>query len=114
MPECLFCRIVKGDLPSRKVYEDELTFAFDDINPKAPVHILIVPKIHLPTLVDAGPSEQELLGHLLLAANKIAKEKGIDGRGFRLVLNCNPEGGQVVYHLHIHLLGGRQMRWQPA
>jgi len=114
MPECVFCRIIKGELPSRRVYEDDLAFAFDDINPKAPVHILIVPKVHLSTLVDAGPSEKELLGHLLLTANRIAKEKGIDGRGFRLVLNCNPEGGQVVYHLHIHLLGGRQMRWQPA
>lgn len=114
MIDCVFCDIIKGEYPSRIVYEDADVLAFEDINPKAPIHILISPKRHLATLFEAGEDERALLGNLLLAANRIADQCGVGKRGFRLVLNCNPEGGQVVYHLHMHLLAGRQMAWSPA
>lgn len=110
METCLFCRIATRELPGKIVYEDDQSVAFEDIHPKAPVHILIVPRRHLPTLLDAGQDDDRLLGHLLLVANQIARQKGIAERGFRLVLNCNSEGGQAVYHLHLHLLGGRVLR----
>jgi len=111
---CVFCRIASRELPAEIVYEDDKSIAFADINPKAPVHILIVPRRHLPTLLDAGDGDDRLLGHLLLVANSVARQQGIADRGFRLVLNCNSEGGQVVFHLHLHLLGGRRLGWQPA
>jgi histidine triad (HIT) family protein len=111
---CLFCKIVKRELPAKIVYEDDDSVAFEDINPKAPIHILIVPRRHLATLLDASQSDDRLLGHLLLVANNIARQKGIAERGFRLVLNCNSEGGQVVFHLHLHLLGGQRLSWRPA
>ena len=114
METCLFCKIAKREVASRIVYEDEQSVAFEDINPKAPVHILIIPRRHLATLLDANQDDDRLLGHLLLVANAIAGQKGIAKRGFRLVLNCNSEGGQVVFHLHLHLLGGRPLRWHPA
>jgi histidine triad (HIT) family protein len=96
------------------VYEDEQVIAFEDINPKAPVHILIVPRQHLATILDATQADDRLLGHLLLVANRIARQIGVADRGFRLVINCNSEGGQAVYHLHLHLLGGRSLGWHPA
>jgi len=111
---CLFCRIATRELPGKIVYEDDQSVAFEDIHPKAPVHILIIPRRHLPTLLEAGQADDRLLGHLLLVANQIARQKGIAERGFRLVLNCNDEGGQAVYHLHLHLLGGRVQRWQTG
>jgi histidine triad (HIT) family protein len=111
---CPFCRIASRELPGKIVYEDDQSVAFEDINPKAPVHILIVPRRHLPTLLDANQGDDQMLGHLLLVANTIARQKGIAERGFRLVLNCNSEGGQAVFHLHLHLLGGRPLRWHPA
>jgi len=111
---CVFCRIANREIPAKIVYEDDESIAFADINPKAPVHILIVPRRHLPTLLDAGEGDDRLLGHLLLVANRVARQQGIADRGFRLVLNCNSEGGQVVFHLHLHLLGGRRLGWQPA
>jgi len=114
MESCLFCRIASRELPAKIVYEDDESVAFEDIHPKAPVHILIVPRRHLATLLDASQSDDRLLGHLLLVANNVARQKGIAERGFRLVLNCNSEGGQVVFHLHLHLLGGRPLRWNPA
>lgn len=112
--DCLFCKIISGERKGTKVYEDELVYAFEDINPQAPVHILIVPKKHIPTLLDMKDEDKTLMGHLYTIANKIAKEKGISGRGFRTVVNCNPESGQTVYHIHLHLLGGRLMHWPPG
>jgi len=111
---CLFCKIASRELPAKIVYEDDDSVAFEDINPKAPIHILIVPRRHLATLLDASQSDDRLLGHLLLVANNVARQKGIAERGFRLVLNCNSEGGQVVFHLHLHLLGGQRLSWRPA
>ncbi len=114
MDTCIFCKIAKHELPAKIVYEDDESVAFEDINPKAPTHILIIPRHHLATLLDAGQGDDRLLGHLLLVANEVARTQGIAERGFRLVLNCNSEGGQVVFHLHLHLLGGRPLRWNPA
>ncbi|GAB4541362.1 MAG: histidine triad nucleotide-binding protein [Thermodesulfovibrionia bacterium] len=111
---CVFCRIIDKDLSSRGVYEDERVYAFEDINPQAPVHILIVPKRHIPTILDASEDNNELIGHMFQVANIIAKKMGIDKRGFRLVMNCNHESGQTVYHIHLHLLGGRMMYWPPG
>jgi histidine triad (HIT) family protein len=111
---CVFCKIANREVPAKIVHEDDESIAFADINPKAPVHILIVPRRHLPTLLDAGAGDDRLLGHLLLVANSVARQQGIADRGFRLVLNCNREGGQEVFHLHLHLLGGRRLGWQPA
>ncbi len=103
--ECLFCRIARGDVPSRKAYEDEEILAFHDIHPAAPVHLLVIPKLHLDSLVDAGPEHEALLGKLTLLAPRLAKQQGCDN-GFRVVINNGPDGGQEVYHLHMHILGG--------
>lgn len=111
---CLFCRIIDRKIPSKIVYEDEYIFAFEDINPQAPVHILVIPKKHISTVLEIGTEDKELIEHLFQAANKIAKDRGVAERGFRLVTNCNPEAGQTVYHLHLHLLAGRPMRWPPG
>ena len=106
----IFGKIIEGELPADVVYEDDEVLAFRDVNPQAPVHILIIPKQkEIPTLNDAGAEDQALLGHMMLTAAKLAKQEGIDERGYRLIMNCNAEGGQTVYHLHLHLVGGRQM-----
>jgi len=102
---CLFCRIARGEVPSRKAYEDDEVVAFHDINPAAPVHLLLVPKVHVDSLVTAGPEHQALLGKLIALAPRLAKEQGCVN-GFRVVINNGPDGGQEVYHLHIHILGG--------
>ncbi len=109
MSDCLFCRIVGGDLPSDKLFEDDLLFAFRDVQPMAPVHILIVPKEHIATLNDTTLDDQPLLGHMLMTARDLAADEGVGESGYRLALNCNQEGGQTVYHLHLHLLAGRQL-----
>jgi histidine triad (HIT) family protein len=109
MSDCVFCKIVEKKIPSKVVYEDDLVFAFEDLSPQAPVHILLVPKKHIPTLLDVLDEDLPLFGHMMKVANNIAREKGIADRGFRVVANCNPEGGQVVYHVHQHILGGRQL-----
>jgi histidine triad (HIT) family protein len=107
--DCIFCKIVKGDIPSRKVYEDDRVLAFDDINPMAPVHVIIIPKQHIPTLLDIAPDQADIMGDLLSAVKEVSAIKGIDKRGFRTVINCNEEGGQVI-HLHMHLLGGTKLK----
>lgn len=107
--ECVFCKIVKGELPSRKVYESENVVAFHDIQPQAPVHIVIIPKKHIPTMNDVGSEDDAVVAEIFAAARQIAAEQGIDASGYRLINNCNADGGQVVYHLHIHLLGGRKL-----
>lgn len=114
MGECIFCKIVDKKIPAKIVYEDEFTIAFEDINPQAPVHILVIPKKHVPTLLDIKDEDSSLISHLIMVAKRIAIDKGIAQRGFRIVTNCNPESGQTVYHIHIHLLGGRKMHWPPG
>ena len=105
MQDCIFCKIVRGEIPSRKVYEDDEILAFHDINPAAPVHHLVIPKLHIDSLITAGPEHEALLGKLVSLAPRLAKEQGCDN-GFRVVINNGPDGGQEVYHLHIHILGG--------
>lgn len=108
---CLFCRIIAGEIPSSKVYEDEYVLAFRDIDPQAPTHILIIPKEHYDSVLDAPP---EAIGRLTEAAKTIAENEGLTENGFRLVINTGDEGGQSVKHLHVHLLGGRSMQWPPG
>ncbi|GGI84076.1 histidine triad nucleotide-binding protein [Legionella impletisoli] len=110
---CLFCNIVNGELNTDKVYEDERLLAFRDINPKAPTHILIIPKKHIETINDATSEDESLLGHMVLTAKQIAAKEKLT-QGYRLVFNVNSGGGQEVYHIHLHLLGGRQMTWPPG
>jgi histidine triad (HIT) family protein len=114
LSDCIFCKIIKGDIPGNFVYQDDKVVAFNDIDPKAPVHILIVPKEHIPSLMEAAEDKHDILSHILMVATKLAKETGIDQKGFRIVNNCGEEGGQSVGHIHFHLLGGRFMQWPPG
>jgi histidine triad (HIT) family protein len=111
--DCLFCKIVAGQIPAKKVYEDDRVFAFEDINPQAPTHLLIVPKKHIKGLKEAQPEDAELLGYLELIAAKLGRERQIEG-GYRTVYNVGPGAGQSVFHLHLHLLGGRGLKWPPG
>ncbi len=111
---CLFCKIIAGEIPSAKVYEDETCVAFSDISPQAPTHILIIPREHIDSLDKAEKSNKETLGHLLLTAAEIAREKGFAEDGYRTVINTNSDGGQTVFHLHVHLLGGRPFVFPPG
>ena len=110
---CLFCKIIAGEIPSKTIFEDDLTYAFRDINPQAPSHVLVVPRKHIASLADSGPEDENLLGHLHLVAARIAASEGLSD-GFRTVINTGPDGGQTVDHLHVHLLGGRSMHWPPG
>jgi histidine triad (HIT) family protein len=110
---CLFCKIVEGSIPSSAVYQDDQCYAFADIQPKAPVHILIVPREHIESLAEAGSDHPLLLGHLLWVAAEIARTKGL-AKGYRVVINTGEDGGQTVDHLHLHLLGGRALTWPPG
>ena len=114
MADSIFTKILKGEIPAAIEYEDEDVAAFKDINPQAPVHILIVPKKQIPTLNDADEGDSTLLGKIILTASKLAKKYDVDQKGYRLVLNCNEDAGQTVFHIHCHLLGGRPMRWPPG
>jgi histidine triad (HIT) family protein len=111
---CLFCKIIAKEIPAKTVYEDETVLAFEDINPQAPVHILIIPKKHISTTLDIGNDDHALIGHMVEVANMIARDKKVAERGFRLVMNCNRESGQTVFHIHLHLLAGRAMHWPPG
>ena len=111
--DCLFCRIIAGTIPSSKVFEDEHTFAFADINPQAPTHVLVVPKKHIASLDHASPDDINVLGHLHAVAAEIARSKGLS-KGYRTVINTGDDGGQTVDHLHVHLLGGRSLSWPPG
>ena len=111
---CLFCRIIAGEIPSSKVFEDTDLFAFNDVHPQAPLHVLIVPKKHIATTNDVAAEDEALVGKLVRRAAAIAKEKGFDQRGYRTVLNCNSEAGQTVFHIHLHLLAGRHLGWPPG
>lgn len=112
MSDCLFCKMVRGEIKPATVYENDHVLAFRDINPQAPTHILAIPKAHVPTLDDLD--DPALAGELLLAIRAIARQEGLDKNGYRTVVNCRADGGQEVYHLHIHLLGGRRMHWPPG
>ena len=114
MSNCLFCNIIAGRIPAKMVYEDEDLVAFEDINPQAPVHLLLVPRKHIPTTLDAAPEDQLLLGRIMLAAAQLARQFGFAEDGFRIVNNCNDAGGQTVWHIHFHLLGGRVFSWPPG
>lgn len=111
--DCLFCKIVAGDIPAKKIYEDDLVVAFHDIAPQAPVHFLVIPKKHISTMNDIQEEDRELVGHIMYTAQRLAKELGCDD-GFRVAMNCNKMGGQTVYHIHLHVLGQRQMSWPPG
>ena len=111
--DCIFCKIIQGKIPAKKVYEDEHTFAFEDLNPKAPTHVLVIPKKHVAGLKEALSEDAELVGRCHLTAAKIARERGIED-GYRTVLNVGPKSGQSVFHLHVHLLGGRILTWPPG
>lgn len=112
--DCLFCKIVSGQINSHIVYEDDDILAFDDIAPKAPIHQLIIPKKHIATLNDLEQSDQALVGKMLLVATQLAKQYNIADAGYRTLFNCNKDGGQEVYHIHLHLLGGRALSWPPG
>lgn len=114
MSDCIFCRIIQGEIPSNNVYEDDLIFAFEDINPQAPTHILIIPKVHYASLLELPEHESDLLGHILNKIREIARERGLDKTGFRIVLNTGRDSGQEVFHIHFHLFGGRRMTWPPG
>lgn len=114
MSECIFCKIAKGEIAAEIVYEDEEVVAFRDLNPQAPTHILLIPRKHIPTTNDLTEEDGGLMGKLLLAARDIARQEGIAEAGYRTVLNCNAAAGQTVFHIHLHLLGGRPMGWPPG
>jgi histidine triad (HIT) family protein len=113
MNDCLFCRIIRGQMPAKKVYEDEDSYAFEDINPQGPTHVLVVPKRHIRGLKEAKPDDAEALGHCQLVAAEIARQRGIED-GYRTVINVGPRAGQSVFHLHVHLIGGRPLHWPPG
>ncbi|MFQ6615598.1 MAG: histidine triad nucleotide-binding protein [Fidelibacterota bacterium] len=114
MADCLFCRISEGGVPSDIVYETDRVLAFKDIHPQAPHHLLIIPRKHISTLNDLSEEDAPLVGELMLTAKKLASQLGIDRSGYRTVFNCNADAGQAVFHVHLHLLGGRRMSWPPG
>jgi histidine triad (HIT) family protein len=114
MAKCIFCRMVEGEIKPDVVYEDEAVLAFRDTNPQSPTHVLLIPKEHIATTNDLDDDNAAILGRLYLAAKQVAADEGIAERGYRMVMNCNPEAGQSVYHIHLHLLGGRPMNWPPG
>ena len=114
MAKTLFQKIADEEIPSARVYEDEWVVAFKDIDPQAPVHVLIVPRKPIPRVAQAEPGDHKILGHLLLKAAEVARQLGLEKTGYRLVINNGPDGGEAVPHLHVHILGGRQMKWPPG
>lgn len=114
MSETLFSKIINREIPADILYEDDDVLAFSDVNPQAPVHFLVIPKQAIATVNDIQPEQAELLGKMVLAAQKLAKQKGIADDGYRLVMNCNEGAGQTVFHIHLHVLGGRAMTWPPG
>lgn len=111
---CLFCRIIAGEIPATKVYEDDRVVAFDDINPQAPMHVLVVPKAHVETLNALAPEHDALAGELVRRAAALASDRGYAASGYRTVFNCNADAGQTVFHIHLHVLGGRRLAWPPG
>ena len=114
MADCIFCKIARKEIPVEPLYEDSEVLAFRDIDPKAPTHVLVIPRRHVASVASFGPDDAGMAGRLLLAATGVARAEGLAERGFRLVVNTGDEGGQTVHHLHVHVLGGRAMRWPPG
>ena len=114
MSDCLFCKMVAGEIKPNVVYEDDAVLAFRDINPQAPTHVLVVPKRHIATINDLKPEDADLIGRLYLGAKRVAEQDGVAVKGYRTVMNCNAAGGQTVFHLHLHVLGGRNLDWPPG
>lgn len=114
MSDCIFCRIAAGQIPATMLYDDGEVLAFRDINPEAPIHLLIVPRRHISTLNDLNEADAALIGRLYLAGKQVAAELGVAERGYRTVINCNRDAGQIVFHIHMHLLAGREMGWPPG
>ena len=112
--DCLFCKIIAGEIPADIVYESDHAIAFRDINPQAPTHVLVIPRQHIATINDLQPGDEAVVGNLFLAAKQIAADEGIAEPGFRVAMNCNAAAGQTVFHLHLHVLGGRQLGWPPG
>ncbi len=113
-PGCIFCRIITKKIPSKIVYEDDLVTAFEDVNPQAPVHTLVVPKKHIPDIHSMTEADRDLVGHLFLTAKKSAEDKGLDSKGYRMVINNGAGAGQTVFHIHLHVLSGRHFSWPPG
>ena len=114
MSDCIFCKIIKGEIPSQKVYEDDLVLAFNDVSPQSPTHILVIPKKHISSLNAVDDNNKDIIGHIFSVISKISKEKGFAEAGYRVVNNCGNDGGQTVGHIHFHLLAGRQLQWPPG
>ncbi len=114
MNDCLFCKIIDGTIPAKTVYEDDLIVALQDLDPKAPLHLLLIPRKHIDSCLQLGIEDRELIGHIHLVATKLAQERGMAESGFRIVTNTNADAGQSVFHIHFHLLGGRQLQWPPG
>ena len=114
MSDCLFCRVVAGEIPAKIVYQDDRLVAFQDINPQAPMHVLLVPRRHVASLNDLSEADDALVGEMVRRAAALAKEQGYAERGYRTVFNCNADAGQSVFHIHLHVLGGRSMHWPPG
>jgi histidine triad (HIT) family protein len=114
MSDCIFCKIAGGEIPAEKVFENDVVVGFRDLNPQAPVHVLVIPKKHISTLNDLTTEDQPIVGAMFKAAAEIAADEGFAESGYRTVINCNEAGGQTVFHIHLHLLGGRPMRWPPG
>ena len=114
MSDCLFCKIRDGEISGDIVFEDDDVLAFNDVNPQAPVHVLIIPKKHIPTVNDISAGDEAVMAKLFLVAKNIASQRGLSDDGYRLVVNCNERAGQTVFHIHMHLLGGRDMSWPPG
>lgn len=114
MSDCIFCKIAGGEIDARIVHADDEIVAFHDVAPQAPTHVLVIPRRHVATLLDLGPEGSHILGRMQMTAIQVARELGLDRRGFRLVVNCLEEAGQSVFHIHLHLLGGRRMEWPPG
>ncbi len=111
---CIFCRIRDGSIPSKRVFEDDRVLAFEDVDPKAPTHLLVIPREHIPSMNELVPGQEALVGHMVLVASQLAKARGHADGGYRVALNCNADAGQTVFHLHLHLLGGRRFDWPPG
>jgi histidine triad (HIT) family protein len=114
MSNCIFCKIIDGDIPSKKIYEDDEMLAFHDVNPQAPVHFLVIPKKHIPNVMEMDEQDSALMGKILFKAQKLAAELGCEEKGGRFVINCKSDGGQTVDHIHLHVLGKRPLAWPPG
>lgn len=114
MTDCMFCKMASGEIEPDVVYQDDNVLAFRDINPQAPVHVLVIPRRHIATLNDVQPEDADLIGQMYLAAKQVAEQEGVAEQGYRTLINCNAEAGQSVFHVHLHLLGGRAMKWPPG